>query len=127
MPLWSLRPATRFAFVASTTRRRYGSTEVPPSPIRLPAWHPRRVSIRVAEVAERVGLGGFPPRTPIFCGDSRRQKPLSRGGPEWPRGMRLRVVREGSPPAPPAYLHVDLLHADCLREEAVEVFGGDFF
>ena len=77
--------------------------------------------IRVDELAERAGLGGFPPQTRIFCGDSRSLRPLSRGGLEWPRGMRLSVVWGGKPPTPPVYLRSD------LREEALEVFGGDFF
>jgi hypothetical protein len=89
--------------------RRHGSTEVCPLP--RPA-HARRlkqhygIQTALRDVAcdshraERVGLGGFPPGTPIFCGDSRSQTPQSRGGPEWPRGTRLRVVPGGKSPSP---------------------------
>jgi hypothetical protein len=65
----------------------------------VPIWLRRR------HTAERVGLGGCPPWTRIFWGASRRQKPSSRGGLEWPRCLRLSVVQGGHPPAPPGDHH----------------------
>ena len=46
------------------------------------------------------GAGGSPPQARVFWGDSRSQIPISRGGLEWPRGMRLSVVWGGHPPRP---------------------------
>ena len=48
----------------------------------------------------RVGEGAHL-RRPVSSGEPlRSRKPESRGGPEWPRGMRLSVVYGGVPPPP---------------------------
>ncbi len=63
----------------------------------------QRVVVRIARsrsrdhrLESRVGQGR-PPRTRIFWGATQRRQPHSRGGPEWPRGMRRSVVRGGRP------------------------------
>ena len=120
---WPLQRATRSTLAASTTPRRYGSTEGgghPATPSYTLARLTRRnrqqrmtsvrESIRVtATVRDRgrrrgvegeVGGRGMLPETRIFCVWP-KPRASSRGSLEWRNGVRLSVV-SGGIPLPPA-------------------------
>ncbi len=68
--------------------------------------------------------GRCPPGTRIFWGASQRRQPQSRGGPEWPRRLRLSVVPGGHlPPSPARASHASKSNSLRWRNMGREVIG----
>ena len=98
--------------------------------------HPHRCGYRLPTFESRVGCldsqrgevggGGGCLRGAVSSGEILRSaKPKSRGGPEWPRGLRLSVLRGGSPRPRPPVSDLILISDRKLAEEGSEDEGDD--